>query len=53
MIVRTVVGDVQTSVAVNQCQVTITIETTDMSGTDGDEVTVITVVDGCCSVTKY
>ena len=45
MVVGAVVSDVQTTVAIHQGEVTITIESTNMSGSDGDEVAVIDIMD--------
>ena len=53
VIVRTIVGNVQSTIAVNLGQVTVTIESAYMACTDGDEVTVIDVVNGGCSITIY
>ena len=46
MVVGAVVGDVQTTVAVYEGQVTVAVESADMSCTDADEVAVIAIVDG-------
>ena len=53
VVVGAVVGDVQLAVAVDQRQVAIAVETTGMSRTDGDEVTVVDVVDGGSGITEH
>ena len=53
IVVRTIVSDVQTTIAIHEGQVTITIETTGMASTQRDEVTMIDIVDRCCGITKY
>ena len=51
MIVCTVIGNVQATVAVNEGQVAVAIESANMSRTDSDEVTVITIVNRCRGIT--
>ena len=51
--VCTVVGDVQLAIAVYQRQVTITVQATDTTPTDGDEVTVIDIMDRGRRVAEY
>ena len=46
IIVGTVVGDVQFAVAAYERQVTVAVEAAGAVGADGDEVTVIGIVDG-------
>ena len=53
VVVRSVVGDVQSAIAVDERQVAVTIETTHMVGTDGDEVSLVDVVDGCRGIAKH
>ena len=53
LIVGTVVGDIQLTVAIYEGQVTITIQTTGMTCSDGDEVTVVGIMDRSRSITKY
>ena len=53
IIVSTIVGDVQSTIAVHEGQVTITVQTTRTSCSQGNQVTMIDVVDRGCSVTEY
>ena len=53
VVVGTVVGDIQLAVAIDEGQVTIAVETADVNGTDGDEVTVVNIVDGGGGVAKH
>ena len=50
IVIGTVVGDVQLTVAIDEGQVTIAIETAGMPRTNGDEVAVIGIVDRSCGV---
>ena len=50
VVVGTVVGDVQFSVAVNERHVAVAIKAAGMSCTDSNEVTVVNVIDGGCGV---
>ena len=52
IIVCTVVGDVQLTVTVYKGQVTIAIKTTCMTCTDGNQVTIINIVNRSRSVTE-
>ena len=52
-VVCTVVGDVKFAVAVNQCQVTIAIQTSGVTSTNGDEVAVIDIVNGGSGVAEH
>ena len=53
IVVGTIVGDVQLTIAVNQRQVTIAIQTTSVIGTQRDEVAVIDIIDGSSSIAKH
>ena len=53
IVVGAVVGDVQTSVAVDEGQVTIAVETAGMACTQGDEVAVVDVVNRGRGVAKH
>ena len=53
IVVGTIVGDVQLTVAIDQRQVAVTIETASVSCTQGDEVAMIHIVDGCRGITKH
>ena len=50
VIVGAIVGDVQLTVAVNHRKVSTTIDTTGMLGSNGDEVTVIDIVECSCGI---
>ena len=52
IVVGTVVGDVQFTIAVDEGQVAVTIETTGISCSDGDEVTVIYIMDRSRGIAK-
>ena len=52
VVVRTIVVDMQLAEAVDERQVTVAIDTSDIIGTDGDQVTVIDVSYGDRGVTK-
>ena len=45
IVVRTVVGNVQLTITVNECQVTVTVKTTCMSSTQCNKVAMIYVMD--------
>ena len=51
--VGTVVGDVQATITIHEGQVAIAIETTGMTRTYGDKVTVIDIVDGGSCITVH
>ena len=51
--VRTVVGDVQLSVAIDKRQVAVAIQTAHTTTTNGDEVAVIDIVDGSCGIAEH
>ena len=53
VVISTIVGDVQFTIAIDQRQVTITVQSTYTTSTDRDEVTVIDIVDRSCSITEY
>ena len=53
VVVGTIVCDVQLTVAINQRQVTIAIETTRMTGTQRDKVTVIDIIDRGGGIAVY
>ena len=53
VVVRTVVGNVQLAVAIDKRQVTIAVQTADVTRTKGDEVAVIDIVDRGGGVTIY
>ena len=53
MEVGTIVGNIQLTIAIDQRQVTITVQSTYTTSTDRDEVTVIDIVDRSCSITEY
>ena len=53
IVVRTVVGNVQLTITVNECQVTVTVKTTCMSSTQCNKVAMIYIVDGCRGITEY
>ena len=53
VIVRTIVRDVQSTITIDKGQVAITVQTTRMSCTQRNQVTVIDIVDGGCGVTEY
>ena len=53
IVIRTIVGDVQTAIAIHEGQVTIAIKATSMTSTQRDEVTVVNIVDRCCGITEY
>ena len=53
VVVGAVVGDVQLAVAVDQRQVTVAIETTGMTGTQGNEVAVVDIVDGGRGIAEH
>ena len=53
ILVCTVVGDVQLAVSVNEGQVTIAIQTTRMSGTNGNQVAVVDIMDSSGGITEY
>ena len=53
IVVSTIVGDVQLTIAITLRQVTTTIEATGMFGTNGDKVTVIAVIERGCGITKH
>ena len=50
VVIGTVIGDVQLTVAVHEGQVTLAIDATGMAGTNGNEVTVIHIVNGGCGI---
>ena len=52
VVVRAIVRDVQATVAVDERQVTITVEAARMTRTDRDEVTVVDIVDGCRGIAE-
>ena len=53
VVVCTVVGDVQTTVAVDEGQVTIAIQTADMSRTHGNQVAVVGIVEGGRGIAEH
>ena len=53
VVVCSVTGDIQLTIAIDQRQVTITIKTTGMTGTQRDHVTMIDIVDRGSSITIY
>ena len=53
VIVRTIVSDVQSTITINEGQVAITVQTTRMSCTQRNQVTMIDIVDGGCGVTEH
>ena len=53
IVVRTIVSNVQTTIAIYEGQVTIAIKTTGMTRTQRNQVTVIDIVDRGCGISKY
>ena len=53
IVVRTVVGNVQTTIAIHKGQVTIAIKTTGMTSTQRNEVAMIDIVDRRCGIAEY
>ena len=53
IIVCSVVGDVQTTIAVHEGQVTVSVQATDTTGTQCDEVEVINIIDRSRGITEY
>ena len=53
IVVGTIVRDVQLTIAITLRQVTTTIQATGMFRTNGDKVTVITVIERCRGITKH
>ena len=52
VVVGAVVRDVQLTIAVNQREVAAAIQSTDMFGTDSDEITAINIAQGSCGVAE-
>ena len=53
IVVSTIVGNVQSTIAVNEGKVTVAVQTTRTSCTQGNQVAVIYIVDGCRSVAEH
>ncbi len=53
IVVGTIVGNVQSTIAIYEREVTITVQSTKVSCSQGNQVAVIYIVDRCCSITKY
>ena len=53
IVVGTIVGDVQLTIATHHRQVATAIEAASMLGTHGDKVMMIDIVECCCGITKY
>ena len=53
IVVRTIVGDIQFTITTHHRQVTTTVETTRMLGTNRDEVVMIDIIERRCGIAEY